>query len=472
MLEKVFSQLSKLKARKMLFSCSLTVHYFLHFRMNSSYGNITWWGFSPALDLLDLMNKREAELDEKNINVLLVGSGDGRHIIQTLLSFCKAESTSKTINFYIQEYCFETMARQMLLLNLLLQSADDDLGVHEKMEMFLEIYGNSLIRNDTDMYLSKQCDEFVKIITDPSYAKESYPLFDFSNLKYKELDKLERIFKFWCNKESVDFDISTQWDYRLRQYLGVRYDARENAFDWDYSMHLKEKASIVNWQEYKHWRETGVAFRIRDETAYEVANRTLASGLVFKKDGERIPRRGFWGDILISPYITFGTTSHNKSLLEKNNGVHVKTATDVACENISLISKVLAASQRGVRVSEIHSVTETENSSVLNNVKVVFLPLESVSKMHNKSKYVEKFDLIFFSNSTVHLLDNTIQLLFRSSGSLLVIESSKYMLQLKPELHKQYSEKIEKMCGNINCEIDKTFLAEKHDYAVFKFQGS
>ena len=33
-------------------------------------------------------------------------------------------------------------------------------------------------------------------------------------------------------------------DERLRQYLAVRYDSRENIYDWDYSMKLSKK---VNW---------------------------------------------------------------------------------------------------------------------------------------------------------------------------------------------------------------------------------
>ena len=43
------------------------------------------------------------------------------------------------------------------------------------------------------------------------------------------------------------------------------------------------QAPIVNFNEYKTWRESGVAFELREDSAYEVPNRTLASGIVFKK---------------------------------------------------------------------------------------------------------------------------------------------------------------------------------------------
>ena len=45
------------------------------------------------------------------------------------------------------------------------------------------------------------------------------------------------------------------------------------------------KAPIINFREYKTWRESGVAFEVRDDSSYEVPNRTLASGILFKKVG-------------------------------------------------------------------------------------------------------------------------------------------------------------------------------------------
>lgn len=39
---------------------------------------------------------------------------------------------------------------------------------------------------------------------------------------------------------------------------------------------------IIHKSEYNHWREKGVAFEIR-EGAYDVPNKTLASGLIIKK---------------------------------------------------------------------------------------------------------------------------------------------------------------------------------------------
>ena len=43
------------------------------------------------------------------------------------------------------------------------------------------------------------------------------------------------------------------------------------------------QANIISWEEYKRWRESGLAFCIRDESAYEFPNKTLASGLTMIK---------------------------------------------------------------------------------------------------------------------------------------------------------------------------------------------
>jgi dynein assembly factor 3 len=72
---------------------------------------------------------------------------------------------------------------------------------------------------------------------------------------------LEAIFKLWRNPDPSVFDFEKCWycystvsilfflsnaflkprDIRLRKYLGERYDAIPNVFDWDFQMKLAEK---------------------------------------------------------------------------------------------------------------------------------------------------------------------------------------------------------------------------------------
>lgn len=104
------------------------------------------------------------------------------------------------------------------------------------------------------------------------------------------------------------------------------------------------------------WRESGVAFEMR-EGLYQTANQSLLSTRVFNhvsrltfyynsccycvahdtlpcnsncvcvclyQRGDRVAVRGYWGDIISSPYLSFGTETENKNLLKKQNNQHVK----------------------------------------------------------------------------------------------------------------------------------------------------
>ena len=443
--------------------------------MNSPYGQIAWWGFSPSIDLIEYMKKYEVDFNKNEINVLLVGASDSRHLLRTL---SKLHDFDGKINLYMVESSMENIARQMLMIKLTLEQ-ELLYNLQEKSEMFLELFGNSMLRSVTREYLVQSSSNLIEVVTEPTFAKENFPYFDFTNLKFKERDQLESIFKFWRNSDEDVFNVAELWDQRVRSFLGVRYDGKENAYDWEYSMNLKEKASIVNWHEYKRWRGNGVAFVIRDETAYTCANKTLASGVLFKKDGERISKRGYWGDILNSPFVAFGIESKNQELFGKANNVHKQTASDVSLHNVkACLHEIISASELSISVEPV--ITEVSEEEVDENVllqqlkrkfKIIFLPLESVASLHKKSKFKGHFDMIYFSNSMVHYLDNSVSQLFNNKESVMIIESTKFMLDVKEEMHKEYGKKIEGMAKTANCELCKAFDSGQNEYAVFKFQG-
>lgn len=124
-------------------------------------------------------------------------------------------------------------------------------------------------------------------------------------LRFKERDELEQTISSYYN--SHPFDIEQMWDQRLRASIKDRYDFRKNMFDWDYNMYVKEIAPYIHIREYKQWRETGLGFEWR-LTENKIPNRTFSSYIpgYQKKHKQHIEVRGFWGDILQSPYIPFG----------------------------------------------------------------------------------------------------------------------------------------------------------------------
>ncbi|XP_013396625.1 dynein assembly factor 3, axonemal [Lingula anatina] len=514
------------KKRFQIFFYSLVVFTLTLFnvkrsKMTDGFGSITWWGFSPVLDLQDkdlcshLQNVQLGDGELPELNILMVGAGDCRHILKTLAHTYRWPR--QKINFYILEANMECYARHLLLLTIALES-QNRMGLQEKTELFMELFGNTLVRQQTCEYLESMSNEFIKMVTDFDHLEKKMPIIDMSSLKFKERDFLEGIFKFWRNKDHQIFDVSKCWDLRLRQYLGTRYDARNGVFDWDYNMKLVERgAKIIHKSEYNRWRNTGVAFEIR-EGNYEFPNKTLASGLLLKtQDGDKVARRGYWGDVLVGPFIAFGLESEEKSFFKTYNGLHTKMAGDVTEFNItSMLHEILNKTkyelpqmedtkeeeeQKGPKLQEIREEDELEEeeeedqnnvkqpepeppaadaeteqtplekefvSVPVENFKVHFLPLNCAQDLSKKSKYQKLFNIAYFSNSMVHHLTPELAATLADKASV-ILELTLYMLELRPENIKLFSEKVTNMAKAAGCEVAAPCNPEKDNFARFTF---
>ncbi|KAH9519196.1 Dynein assembly factor 3, axonemal [Bulinus truncatus] len=518
--------------------------------MTDFYGNVTWWGFSPALDLQEtgfqeMCNKLSCAAPDE-LNILLVGAGDCRHILKTVARSYR--HSKRKLNFYVIETAIELYARDILMMMTALEK-QTTMGLQDKTELFLELYGNTLIRQQSSYYVQKMANELIKMVTDFDYMDKKLPFLDLTQLKYKERDFLEGTFKLWRNKDmKIPFDISKCWDLRLRQLLGVRYDSRLNVFDWDYNMELIERGgSIVYIGQYKHWRNSGVAFRIREGT-YDVPNITLASAMVFKMEGERYPRRGYWGDMIVSPYITFGVETHEKSFYKKQNNQHIKTAEDVSEFNVLSLFYELANKKQyhlpqttkekdvkpSAKLTEINEDEEpvneevkkdeasvpdtinTEDCSVenislqdpksptvvdnkeeetklqennatdqnhsnmkskteehewlsLDDVKIIFLPLACTAELLNKRKFNKLFNVVYFSNGSVHHFKPEINALFAEKCSV-ILETALFMLDIKKENVKEFVNKISSFASAAGCKPLETFDDLQDSYIQFYYE--
>jgi len=109
--------------------------------------------------------------------------------------------------------------------------------------------------------------------------------------------------------------------------------------DFDYQNHIKDRAGIINWWHYKEFCFTGVAYETR-LASYTTPNRTLASYTEAKdkKTGLTVQVRGFWGDIINSPYHTFGTTTDPEDkprLFTISGSMYRHSETDIAEFNLT-----------------------------------------------------------------------------------------------------------------------------------------
>jgi dynein assembly factor 3 len=173
------------------------------------------------------------------------------------------------------------IARFMLLLAIVLELPDRSL--QEQAELFLEIYGNLLIRKKTMEWIQEKSTDLIRVITDNTGILSG--VLDFQNLKFRERDDIEFVFKFWRDS-SRSFDGPALWDIRLRNYLQRRYDSKDNIFDWDYNMKYLERNpnTVLSKPQYTKWRSKGIAFEVREST-YDCTNRTLATVDLLKQVG-------------------------------------------------------------------------------------------------------------------------------------------------------------------------------------------
>jgi len=246
--------------------CELQTLKIVQRKMADGTGFTPCWGFTPAQDLLEVMNTKSTTTTTP-IKCLLVNPGDIRHVIKTVSRRRRRETKPKPIHFYLLEEKTEVLARHMMLLSIL---CDAKIPIRQRAHIFLEVYGNLLIQERTEKYVERVARDLIGVVCDDEGFLSK--IVNLSALKYKVRDELETIFKSYSVK--VPFEAETFHDHRQRGLLKARYDARDNIYDYDYEKGLVSSGcSIVHIKQYRRWRRDGIAFEFGDQT-YTMPNRT------------------------------------------------------------------------------------------------------------------------------------------------------------------------------------------------------
>ena len=245
-------------------------------------GNVTWWGYSPSFNILENMDP--AESDE--VNVLLLGSADGRHFIEAMSGSDPAPESFKELTFWILEQNLMTMARQMLFITILYDTEITD--SQEKAKIILEIMGNTELRTSTFKYLVKKSEELRQTAVHEANKEEGeenklsskWIEVDMSWLRYKDLDLLEGIFKFWKSEGREAMNVKLSFGVRLKQIAQGR-DNIAGLADLDYQMRLVPRGGgCVSNLEYQEFRTSGKAydfFSDADSGQLHLPNNTFVS---------------------------------------------------------------------------------------------------------------------------------------------------------------------------------------------------
>ncbi|KDO30945.1 hypothetical protein SPRG_04133 [Saprolegnia parasitica CBS 223.65] len=269
-----------------------------------SLGTLGMWGFSPAFDLHEgvaepATDDQGTDDDTTPLSLLVVNPGDIRHVLTTISRSRRWQK--RPLHIYLFEKANESLARALLLLQIV---HEWELPLRQRCNTFLEVFGNALLQERTSEFIEEKAKELVELVCNEHGRLAD--LVDVSHLKMKDRDALVETFQSWHT--SVPFDIVKLRDHRLRHFYENRYDYRANLFDWDYTMSLKkiDQASVIHARQFKEWRNSGIAFEFGDQT-YTSPNRSMASYTEATKRGHgSVLCRGFWLDITVGPYISFG----------------------------------------------------------------------------------------------------------------------------------------------------------------------
>uniref|UniRef100_A0A5F8GIL2 Dynein axonemal assembly factor 3 n=1 Tax=Monodelphis domestica TaxID=13616 RepID=A0A5F8GIL2_MONDO len=397
--------------------------------------------------------------DPPELDILLLGSVDARHVLRTLAQ--APRWPLRRFNFFVLENNLEAVARQILILNLAFEPPEK-MGLQEKSETFLELWGNGLVRTQVAEYIRAQSQRMRRLLPEPDDLAAELPQLSLEALKFRERDSLEAVFTFWAASEvEASFPLSRLWDSRLRSYLGSRYDARSGVSDWDLHMKLHDRgARVINSREFRRWRETSVAFEIRDASAYQLPNRTLASGRLMSHRGERVAVRGYWGDVATGPFVAFGIESDDQSLLQTRNGMPVKCAGEISQHNVSSLFRALLAAREEASEAEPEAEAEggTPGSDPAGSrpFRVHFLPLGAAPTLHHRSHFCSRFHLLYVSCGMVHQLSPELGACVAPGGRL-VVELARYLVDLRAKQLDSFSDRVRELAEAAG------FVAEPHE---------
>lgn len=412
-------------------------------------GFVNFWGITPSFNLfksdIELLynTKIQSESQPIEINILLINTNDIRFILQSIKDIVEYYDTKDIpykITYYVYENNLENISRDVLFLELI---HTETLNIKEKVEYFLEIYGNTLLSEKVNLFIDTIYKNLIKLICDDkihnTHIKE---LVSFKELSFKERDSLQEILSSYS--KLVEYNIEKFRDDRVRFHYKDRYDYRENLIDWDYQMVTKTFSPWMGYNVYKNFRLTGISFENR-LNKYTFPNKTLSSYIPgrSKQSKDSIMVRGYWGDLINSPYISFGiscdTNDENDFFKKIRNDSYIFNSKLISEYNIlKILYRIEFGSDYYKTFTSIDKVTNQnledesllttgkdlnsnkmlkdenlnqllENSQMLfgfkkAKAKIIFMSGD-FKKTFEKNKYSKKFDFVLFGFHSKNHID-------------------------------------------------------------------
>jgi hypothetical protein len=155
--------------------------------MVDAIGWISFYGLTPSLDFFRQTSIDPAE-DEAELNVLLSECADLRHVLKSLSDHLSSKQKPREhkLNIYIHEKNLECIARDLLFLTLICETS---YSRRERMELFMDLYANTMLREKTNAYLQDIINELIQLVTEDERCQSVIkPIVHFDQLKFVERD--------------------------------------------------------------------------------------------------------------------------------------------------------------------------------------------------------------------------------------------------------------------------------------------
>lgn len=146
-------------------------------------GFVQMYGLTPCINFFDSTNL-DLAADDRELNVLISETSDLRHVLKSLSDALPLETKRRhPVHLHIHEKNLECLGRDLLFLTIICETT---LSKRERMELFCDLYGNTMLRDKTDAYLQGVVQELIQLVTEdercPSVLTK---LIDFSQMKFK-----------------------------------------------------------------------------------------------------------------------------------------------------------------------------------------------------------------------------------------------------------------------------------------------
>ncbi|KAI8815641.1 uncharacterized protein EV422DRAFT_624094 [Fimicolochytrium jonesii] len=464
-------------------------------------GTTSLWSLCRAIDFQDLQTaikerdsseilppiKDASDVNAAPLKILLLGASDPCHIIKTVAR--AGRHGRRNLEFVVVESQPTTFARMIVLLDALF--SESETGLQDRINLFLDLYGNLLLRPVTFTHLQHRSTHFISTLpTSPTLALAPHVRITTTLLKFREKDDLDTTFQFY-RSDKKPFDLAAMWDARLRRYHGARYDTRAAMVDWDYNLKLVPIFPTLDVDTYNRFRASGQCFPIRESGGSE-ANRTWATveRLVDPREKVGVVKWGYFSDVVVGPWGAFGGDCEDKSVLKTRNGVKV-------CDVGEVVEKVVGGlvrewkGRRGITREEVDSgIREIPDGADEDNAHPPSERKPTTTTIHLATPptlpklprtFPTGFDHIYISAAMAHRLpevspflasptsNNSVNASKLDSRPTVIVQNVRYVIDLTKEQRAEYTKTVLAMAGKMGLEPAKhpAMEGEGGEYFIF-----